>query len=137
MKSGERKIVRPLCRLWGGAVRRIRSEQRILVRMPFCYPLKAYLNKTDSLGFWPLVSINALNIRDPRYTEKIVNKTTPIRPTTGCQAGMLTGVACLISISIGVKGGNRDNPVEKLLNGSFNTGIITNMGNKTGSMAGN
>jgi len=33
--------------------------------MPFCYPLKAYLNKTDSLGFWPLVSINALNIRDP------------------------------------------------------------------------
>ena len=63
--GGERKIVRPLCWMWGGAVRRIRSEQWILSLMPFFYSLKAYLNKTDSLGFCPLVSINALNIRDP------------------------------------------------------------------------
>jgi hypothetical protein len=49
---------------------------------------------------------------------------------------MDTGVESLRSISIGVKGGNKDKPVEKLLRGSWITGHMTNSGKITGSMAG-
>ncbi len=48
-----------------------------------------------------------------------------------------TGVDILRSMSIGVKGGNNDNVVEKLLNGSWITGIMINNGSMTGSIAGN
>ena len=78
-----------------------------------------------------------MNILPPAQTDKSVNKNTPINPTTGCQAGITTGVACLTTISIGVKGGNSDSQVDKELRGSCNTGNITNIGNMTGSIAGN
>ena len=62
---------------------------------------------------------------------------TPISPTHGCQTGMVTGVDNLSNINIGVKGGNRDNPVEKLLKGDWITGIIINNGSIRGNIAGN
>ena len=90
-----------------------------------------------NLGGVPCIKILALKIRPLIQMQKAVNRITPINPTTGCHIGIVTGVAMRTTISIGVNGGINDKPVEKLLNGSFNIGNITNMGIKTGIIAGN
>ena len=97
----------------------------------------AYLIRFPILGFCPCIKIQVRKIRPPAHSVNAVNNATPVNPAMGCHIGMVTGVDCLISISIGVKGGNNDNPVAKLPNGSFITGIMTNSGRITGSMAGN
>ena len=80
--------------------------------------------------------MQVLKILPPAQTEKTVKISTAKRPATGCQNGIVTGVDNLSNIINGVKGGNKDSPVEKLLKGSWITGIIINSGRITGSIAG-
>ena len=54
-----------------------------------------------------------LNILAPIHTVKRVKRITPINPTMGCQSGMVTVVANLIIIMVGVKGGISDRVVAR------------------------
>ena len=86
------------------------------------YPFSAHLTILANLGGVPCMRIATRKIRPPAHTKKMVHNNTPIKPTKGCQAGILSGVANLSVISIGVKNGIRDDQVEKLLSGSLATG---------------
>ena len=97
----------------------------------------AYLIRFPIFGFCPCINMHVRKILPPAQSDNAVNNATPASPAMGCHIGMDTGVDCLISINMGVKGGNKDNPVAKLPRGSLMTGIITNRGRMTGSMAGN
>ena len=89
------------------------------------------------MGGPPCIKIPTRKIRPPAQMENMVNNTTPINPTHGCQAGIPTGDAFLISINIGVKGGTKDNQVANFAVGSIITGMKINIGKKMGNMAGN
>jgi hypothetical protein len=75
-------------------------------------------------------------MREPVQTAKNVKSITPISPITGCHIGIVTGVAIRVIISMGVKGGNNERPVEKLLIGFFSMGMITKRGSIMGIIAG-
>ena len=76
-------------------------------------------------------------MRPPAQIENNANRMTPTNPAHGCQEGIPVGELILRSISIGVKGGNKDSAVANLLVGSCSTGIIKNMGINIGIIAGN
>ena len=88
------------------------------------YLLKIYRNKVTILGLSPCIIIADLKILAPAHTLNAVNINTPKSPAKGCQTGMITDVACLNTISIGVQIGNNDKPVAKLLKGLSMIGII-------------
>ena len=83
----------------------------------------AHLTIFENLGGVPCIRIATRKILPPTQTKNTVNNITPNKPTIGCQAGILSGVAIRKVISIGVKGGIKDIQVEKLLKGSLATGI--------------
>ena len=101
-----------------------------------CYPRSAQRTIFDILGGVPCIKIAMRNILPPAQTNNNVNNITPIRPTYGCQAGILSGVAILKIISRGVRGGISDIQVEKLLNGSLAIGKYMNMGIRAGKITG-
>ena len=82
----------------------------------------AHLMIFANFGGVPCMRIATRNILPPAQTKIIVKRITPNKPTIGCQKGILSGVAILSVINIGVKGGISDIQVEKLLNGSLATG---------------
>ena len=101
------------------------------------YPFISCLNSKPILGLLPCMIIQERKILPPIQTDSRVKISTPRSPAIGCQMGMVTCVACRTSISIGVNGGINDIVVAKLPNGFCITGIITNMGMISGSIAGN
>jgi len=96
-----------------------------------------YFNIVPNFGRLPTIMMQDLNNLLPAQTDNAVNNTTPIRPAIGCQIGRVTGVACLTSISMGVKGGKRETQVAMLPRGAWITGKSSSMGNIKGNMAGN
>ena len=78
----------------------------------------AQRSKSDSLGGFPCIKMPILKIRPAAQTDKRVRPSIPIRPIQGCHMGIPAGELSLRSISIGVKGGNREVQVAKLLVGS-------------------
>ena len=62
---------------------------------------------------------------------------TPTSPATGCQTGMVTGVASLMIMSVGVKGGINESVVAMLPAGFCIMGTMINSGRMTGIIAGN
>ncbi len=81
------------------------------------YPLTINLTNVPILGFFPCSKIADLKILPPAQTEKSANISTKITPRTGCQKGMVTCVASLTGINIGVNGGNKEAQIAKLLIG--------------------
>jgi len=63
--------------------------------------------------------------------------TIPTNPAYGCQAGIVMGVPRRTIMSMGVKGGKRDNQVAKTPVGFCKTGIIRKSGKIIGRLAGN
>jgi hypothetical protein len=101
------------------------------------YLLKAYLNRFAMVGFCPWIRMAVLNIRAPIQMVNKVNRITPTNPAIGCQMGMVTGVASLITIIVGVNGGIRERVVARLPEGSWITGTMIKRGRITGIIAGN
>ena len=81
------------------------------------YPFMIYFSMVPNFGRLPTMMMHDLNNRPPAQTDRAVNKNIPIKPTMGCHIGIVTGVACLISINIGVNGGNNEAQVAKAPNG--------------------
>jgi len=103
----------------------------------FFYPLTAHFTRFINFGGVPCIRMQVLKILPLIHTISAVNRITPKSPTIGCQTGIFTGVAILTVINIGVNGGINDIAVENAPKGAFNIGNITNMGSKTGNIAGN
>ena len=91
----------------------------------------------DNFGGVPCISMATRKIRPPAQTKNIVVIKTPIIPARGCHMGIPDGVACLSSISKGVKVGISDVMVAKLPMGSLTTGKYMNIGNRAGIIVGN
>ena len=89
------------------------------------------------VGFCPWISMAVRKIRAPTHTVNRVKRITPINPTMGCQVVIVTSVASLIIIIVGVNGGIKDSVVAKDPDGSWITGTIRNNGRITGNIAGN
>src|ERR1039457_5865867 len=105
-------------------------DKWIIVNLP--YPRTTQRSISRTLGALPCMRIPTRKIRAAAHAVPIVHANTPTTPTQGCQAGTPPGMACRISISIGVKGGNSDTAVARTPFGCFMIGIMMHSGITTG-----
>src|ERR1039457_3192066 len=76
-------------------------ESGVTVNLP--YPRTAQRSISRTFGALPCMRIPTRKTRAAAHAVPIVHANTPTTPTQRCQAGAPTGVACRLSISIGVK----------------------------------